>query len=186
MSENLRKFVKAAYAMDAVVARTPAEAWSRQSPCDDWTAAEVLGHIVWSLRKITADAAGEPKPADQAEADVAGDDPGATWTAALDAALTALDRPGSLQREVNGAFGPMSLDSMLGFAPGDMLAHAWDIATTAGLDAHLPSDLCEFYAAGIAAAGDRVRGPGMMAPAVDVPADADAATRFIAQTGRTP
>ena len=36
------------------------------------------------------------------------------------------------------------------------------------------------------ATGDAVRGPGLMADAVAVAPDADAATKFIAQTGRTP
>ena len=186
MSVNLRDFTRAAYTFDAVVRRAPSDTWERQSPCEDWTAAEVVGHIVWTMHRITAGARGRERPAEQPEADIAGDDPVATWNGAFHETLAALDRPGALDTTVDVAFGTTTIDGVLAFVPSDLLAHAWDVATAAGIDAHLPADLCERFAVGIAAAGDGVRGPGRMAAAVAVPADADAATRFIAQTGRTP
>lgn len=186
MSENLRGFVKAAYTLDAVVRRTPALTWSRQSPCEEWTAGQVLGHVVWGLRNTAALASGGTTPPQQAEADIVADDPIGTWTEALDGALAALDQQGALTRVVDGPFGTMPLDDFLGFSPSDLLAHAWDIARTADIDASLPPDLCERYTAGIVAMGDGLRRPGLMAAAVDVPAGAAAETRFIAQTGRRP
>lgn len=186
MSQNLRSFIKAAYTLDAVVKRAPSDSWTRRSPCEDWTAGEVLGHVVWGLRRITAGASGHEAPAEQAEAEVIGTDPVGTWDDALHDVLDALDRPGVLERVVSGSFGTATIDAVLGFYPSDLLAHAWDIATTAGAEAHLPADLCERFVVGIASAGDAVRGPGRMADVVEVPADADAPTRFVAQTGRTP
>ncbi len=186
MSENLRNYTKAAYTLDAVVRRVPDDAWDRQSPCEDWTAREVLGHVIWGTRNLVALASGGERPPEQAEADVAGAHPGATWRSACDDAMAALDQPGALQRVGPGPFGEMAVDGFLGFIPSDLLAHAWDIATAAGIDAHLPADLCERGAAGLAAAGDLLRGPGLMAAPVEVPADADAATRFIALSGRRP
>ncbi len=186
MSTNLRDFTKAAYTLDAVMQRVPADTWDRQSPCVDWTAREVLGHVVWGLQRITAGALGSDAPTERAESEVAGDDPVATWNETLRASLAALDRPAALDRIVSGSFGTATIDAVLGFYPSDLMAHAWDIATTAGVDAHLPADLCERFAIGIAAAGDGVRGPGRMAAAVAIPGGADAANRFVAQTGRTP
>lgn len=186
MSVNLRDFTKAAYTFDAVVQRVPPETWEQRSPCEEWTAAEVLGHMVWTMQRITAGAHGRDRPAERPEAEIAGADPAATWTEALHDTLAALDRPGVLDRTVEVASGTNTIDGVLAFVPSDLLAHAWDIATTAGLDAHLPADLCERFTAGIAAAGDGVRGPGLMAEAVSVPADTDAAALFVAQTGRTP
>lgn len=186
MSLNLRDFTKATYTFDAVVQRVPADAWERRSPCEEWTAREVLGHVVWGMQRITAGALGHDAPAERPEAESAGDDPVATWNEAMRATLTALDQQGVLDRTVTTSFGTATIDAVLGFYPADLLAHAWDIATTAGQDAHLPADLCERFAVGIAAAGDGVRGPGRMAEPVAVAAGADAPTRFIAQTGRTP
>ncbi len=186
MSANLRGFTKAAYTLDAVVRRVPPDTWPRQSPCEAWTAGEVLGHVVWGLRNTAALATGSPTPPQQAEAEIVADDPVAAWTAALTEVLDALDRPGVVRRVVDGPFGTMSIDDFLGFYPSDLLAHAWDIARTAGIDAHLPPDLCERFACTLAGLGDVLRRPGLMAAAVGVPAGADAATRFVAQTGRTP
>jgi uncharacterized protein (TIGR03086 family) len=186
MSLNLRDFTKAAYTFDAVVQRVPADAWDRRSPCEEWSAREVLGHVVWAMQRIAAGALGADTPAERPEAESAGDDPASTWTETMGDTLAALDRQGVLDRTVTASFGTATIDAMLGFYPADLLAHAWDIATTAGLDAHLPADLCERFAVGIAAAGDGVRGPGRMGEPVAVASDADAATRFVAQTGRTP
>jgi uncharacterized protein (TIGR03086 family) len=146
----------------------------------------VLGHVVWALRRIAASAEGLDAPPEMAESEVIGSDPVATWNEALHTAIAALDRQGVLGRVVTGSFGTATIDAVLGFYPSDLLAHAWDIATTAGQDPHLPAALCERFAVNLAAAGAEVRGPGRMAEAVVVPADADAVTRFIAQTGRTP
>lgn len=186
MSENLRNFVQSAYTLDAVVRRVPDQTWGDPSPCDEWTAGEVLGHVVWGLRNTVALASGGSTPPQQAEADIVAHDPVGTWSAALDGALEALDQPDTLARVVDGPFGAMPLDDFFGFYPSDLLAHAWDIARTAGADAHLPAELCDRYAAGIAAMGDGLRRPGLMAAAVEVPAGADTTTRFIAQTGRRP
>lgn len=186
VSANRRDFTRAVYTLDAVVQRVPPGTWTRQSPCEAWTAGEVLGHVVWGLRNTTALASGGDTPPQQSEAEIVASDPVGTWNAARDGVLDALDRPGVVQRVVEGPFGSMSIDDFMGFYPSDLLAHTWDIARTAGADAHLPPDLCERFADTLAAMGDVLRRPGSMADAVAVPADADAATRFIAQTGRTP
>lgn len=186
MSENLRRFVKAAYTMDAVVRRAPADAWDRPSPCTEWTAREVLGHVIWGMRNLTAIATGTERPAALPEAEVAGDDPAATWRVTCEAAMAALDRRGALARTGPGPFGETTVDGFLGFYPADLLAHTWDVARAVGIDAHLPDDLCEAAAAGLAAAGDLIRRPGLMGPPMAVPDDADAVTRFIALSGRRP
>lgn len=186
MSQNLRNFVKAAYAFDAVVRRVPHGAWDRQSPCEEWTARQVAGHVIWGMRNVGALASGGASPPEQPEAEIAGDDPATTWREACDTTMAALDRPGALARIGNGPFGEMTVDGFLGFYPSDLLAHAWDIATAAGLDARLPIDLCERGARGLAAAGDALRRPGLMGPAIEVDDDADATTRFIALSGRQP
>lgn len=186
MSEHLRNFVKSVYALDAVVQRAPADAWHRPSPCTEWTAREVLGHVIWGLDNIASRASGGDAPAERSEAEVAGPDPVETWNQTRDAVLEALDRDGALQQVFVSPFGEMSIDGFLGFYPSDVLAHTWDIATAMQIEPHLPVDLCERGAIGLAAAGDSLRRPGLMAAAVPVAGDADALTRFIALSGRNP
>jgi uncharacterized protein (TIGR03086 family) len=186
MSQNLRNYTKALYTLDAVVRRTPAHAWDKPSPCDQWTAREVLGHFMWGVKRVTAVANGDALPVEQAEADVAGPDPVAAWSLVRDAVFVALDQQGALDKAFHGPFGPGTIDGFLSIHTLDGTVHAWDIAKTAGIDGYIPTELAEAGVAGITAAGDGIRRPGLFSAALTVPADADAVTRFIAISGRNP
>ena len=186
MSENLRNFTKAVFAVDAVVNRMPAEAWDNQSPCPDWTARQVLGHVIWGLKNLTARVDGGGPPPDRDEADLAGPDPAATWGPVRDAALAALDRPGVLQTVIETPFGAMPVDQFLGFFALDPQAHAWDIARSADLDPALPDDLAAIGCAQLATAGELLRGAGALGPPIEVSSDADVVSRFLAISGRDP
>jgi uncharacterized protein (TIGR03086 family) len=186
MSQNLRNYTKAIYTMDAVVQRTPAAVWDKQSPCEHWTAREVLGHFIWGTKNLVSLATGGPKPAEQPEADVAGKDAHAGWAAARDNVLAALDHPGALQKDFVGPFGPTTVDGFLGIHQLDCILHAWDIAKTAGLDAHLPPDLAADALPGLKALGDGLRGPGLFGPEVTMPANADPVSQLLGITGRKP
>ena len=186
MSQNLRNYVKSVYTLDAVVQRAPQRGWDAASPCDGWTARQVLGHYLWGMKRTIALVNGTEHPAVQAEADVAGSDPNATWAALRDTVLEALDQPGVLDQVVAGPFGDMELDAYLNLPIMDGLLHAWDIATSFGQDAYLPPDLAAVGAAMIASFGDGARRPGLFGPEVEVPADADSVTRFVAAAGRSP
>jgi uncharacterized protein (TIGR03086 family) len=186
MSQNLRNYTKTIYALDAVLQRAPSDRWDDQSPCDAWTARQVLGHYMWGLQRVATVANGTPPPEEKSEADVAGPDPLTSWAETRDTVLAALDQPGALANIVDGPFGPGPLDAFLQIHTMDGLLHTWDLATTFGIDAFIPTDLAEAGTAGIAAAGDGIRSPGLFGPAVACAADADAVTRFVAIAGRTP
>ncbi len=184
MSTNLRNYTKAAYALDAVVQRVDASQWDNPSPCEEWSAREVLGHVIWHTNRLAAACNGADQPAEQAEAEVAGDDPRATWSAARDSLLTALDSQGALQVPVEGPFGPSTVDASLVLSTFDAMTHAWDIAKATGQTPVIPSELAESAYEMIAAAGDAVRGPGILGPAIEAPAGANIVDRYMALAGR--
>ncbi|MDH3705320.1 MAG: TIGR03086 family metal-binding protein [Acidimicrobiia bacterium] len=186
MSENLRNFQKAIFTLDAVVRRTPADAWDNPSGCADWTAREVLGHVIWGITNLANRANGLDSPPQQPEADIAGNDPEATWIAARDLVLGALDRPGVLQTVAPTPFGEMAVDDFLGFYPVDPLLHSWDIAKASGVDPALPTELCELGYSGLQAMGDNLRFPGGLGPVIDIGDDADIEARVLAISGRDP
>jgi len=183
MSENLRNYTKAIYALDAVVGRMPQAAWDNQSPCADWNAREVLGHTIWGMNRLASACQGGGAPAEQAEAEVAGAQPWATWADARNNVLQALDQRGSLQREADGPFGPSSIDASLGIFFADPLTHAWDVAQAGGIQAALPEDIVAIAASNISAAGDAVRAPGLFADAQQA-ATNSVVDQFVALTGR--
>lgn len=186
MSENLRNYTRAVYTVDAVVNRMPTDAWDHPSPCDQWTAREVLGHFIWGMQNVTAAATGAPAPESRPEAVTATDDPVATWRSTRDALLAALDQQGSLQTSFNGPFGPTPIDGFLPIHTFDGILHAWDIAAAGGIDAHVPEDLAAAGHAALVSFGDGIRHPGLFGPAVEVADDADVVTQFVACAGRQP
>lgn len=184
MSENLRNYTKALYALDAVAQRVPADAWDNASCCDGWTAREVAGHASWVIQAVGATASGGEGPAQQPEAEVAGDDPAATVRASVAATLEALDHEGVLNRESQTPFGEMPVDTFLGTIWVDPLTHAWDIADATGVSHGIDASTAEAAHAALAPIADMLRGPGRFGDAVDV--DGDAVARFIGFAGRRP
>lgn len=184
MSANLRTYLRGVFAFDAVARRVPAEGWDNPSPCEGWTAREVLGHATWVTHNIAAAASGGPTPEPKPEAETAGDDPLAAWDAAREAVTEALDTDGALQREMDSPFGRVPVDAGLGIFFSDVTMHAWDLAAAAGVPHGIADDLAERVRQGLAAAGDSIRQPGVFGPEQPAPDGADAAARMAAMGGR--
>lgn len=186
MSDNLRSYTKALYALDGVVRRVNDKDWDNQSPNEDWSAKETLGHVIWGVRRMANAMRDEGPPPEQPEADVAGVEPAQAWGEALDDVMEALDQRGVLNKVVTTPFGEMSVDDAIGILFADPLTHAWDIAKAAGITPAIPEDLSRKAFNMLNAAGDAIRGPGMMSEAIEVEEAASDADKFIAVTGRKP
>lgn len=186
MSKNLRDFTKTIYTMDGVVRRVADNDWDNQSPNDEWTAKQTLGHVIWGMKRIAAAIKDDPTPEEQAEEDVAGDRPVDSWDDVRENLLDALDHHGVLQKEIETPFGDMTVDEALGKFIFDALTHAWDIAEATGVDAAIPEDLADKALSVLMAFGDAIRGPGLFDSEVKVADDASVQDRFIAFSGRKP
>lgn len=186
MSQNLRDYTKTLYTMDGVVRRVADTDWENQSPNTEWTAKQTLGHVIWGIKRITAAINDEPGPAEEPEDSVAGINPAATWDAVRENLLSALDHHGVLHKQIETPFGDMTVDEALGRFLFDSLTHAWDIAKATGVDAAIPEDLAEKALEVLMAFGDAVRGPGILADAVEVSDDAPIQDKLIAYSGRQP
>lgn len=183
MSENLRNFTKALYGMDAVVQRVPDDAWDEDSPCDGWTARDVVGHQAGVLAGLAHMAAGNemilPTPPDDLS------DPRAVWAEARDGVLEALDQPGALQHEGKYWFGPMSIDELVGVVQWDPLTHAWDLQQATGVEAVIDEELAQISHDRISAMRDGLAKMKLIGEPVPVPDDADVVTRYLALVGRS-
>ena len=186
MSENLRRYTKALYAMDAVVRRVPEGAWDQQSPCTEWTARQVVGHVTHGSRTLLAGiTGGTPPPEDQDLAQVAGADPCATIGECMDYCLAALDQPGVLAKTIQSPMGEMTVDQFLGVMTADAFTHTWDVACAAGIDHGMDDGMATTILGHLTPMDAMLRGSGMFEPAIEVPADADPVTKLMGFLGRS-
>ena len=184
MSENLRNFTKALYGMDAVVQRVPADRWDEPSPCEGWSARDVVAHQVGVLQGAAAtirsrEMARVAEPEDRS-------DPVALWNAARDDVLEALDQPGVIRQEGAYWFGEMSIDQFIGIVQWDPLTHGWDLARATGVEVHLDPDLARSSYETISAMRPVLAKRHLVAEEVAVPDDADIVSRYLGLVGRDP
>ncbi|MFT7648462.1 MAG: hypothetical protein ACI8Y4_003214 [Candidatus Poriferisodalaceae bacterium] len=184
MSENLRNFTRAVYAMDAVVRRVPDDAWDNASPCEGWTARDVVAHQSGVLVGLASIARTGERVFPQMPEDTSA--PLDLWQASRDSALESLDQPGALHHEGGYWFGPMSVDELISVVQWDPVTHAWDLAQAAGIDHHVPDDLVELSMGRIGAMRDALAGMKLIGDEVEVPADAPVMDRFLGLVGRNP
>lgn len=78
MSKDLQDYIKTIYTMDGVVRRVADKDWDNQSPNDEWSAKETLGHVIWGMKRMQSAITGDAPPAEQAEGEVAGEKPAET------------------------------------------------------------------------------------------------------------
>lgn len=184
MSKNSRNYAKAVYGFDAVVRRVPHDRWGAASPCEGWTAGDVVAHAAGVMSAVAQMArTGEMAMPATPEA---GDDPTAVWNASRDDVLEAIDDPDALARDGAYWFGTMTIDDLLAFTVWDPLGHAWDVATAVGLEPHTSDEVAVDAIPTIEANAGVLRAMKLMGDPVDVPDDAPPMSRFLGLIGREP
>jgi len=164
----------------AVLADVPDDGWDRPSPCEGWSARQVVGHVVESE-------AGFLRGFDRAP-DLAGD-PVADWPTLRDAMQAALDDPAVAGTEYDGMFGRTTFAATVDqFMCADLVVHAWDVARATGMSEHeaMPPDEVERIHGELQGLGPAMRSPGVFGPEVAVPEDASPQDRFLGFIGRQP
>lgn len=162
--------------------------WDRASPCRDWRALDVLGHVGQATRfgtLLLQDAQPAWSPVEPPGALVESK-PEPWWqelAAQARSAVTGVD----LSREVDSPMGRRSIGEGLSFPALDLFIHAWDIGKSAGIDLELPAEAIEFARSIVdPIPAEQVRNPRVFAAEKPAPAGATASQAFIAWTGRDP
>jgi uncharacterized protein (TIGR03086 family) len=153
---------------------------SRQTPCTQFTVAQLTDHLLNSITAI-----GGMADAQIPETD-AGDSAEGRVVSAARPALDAWHRRG-LEGSVPFGNGEMPAKGACGILSLEFLVHAWDYARAVGHDVDAPEPLAE-YVLGLAQAVIRpeLRSRAGFDDPVTVPGDAGALDRLIAFTGRDP
>lgn len=180
MSDNSRRYLTSLFGLDAVVRRVDGN-WDAASPCEGWSAADVVGHNIAMNDMI----AGFTDGIDATGADdMVPDDPAAEWRASFTALLDALDSEGALQAVAVTPWGELPVDKFLGFVWVDPLLHSWDLAMATGQDPALDADLVAAASTRLERAGESLVGPGRFKPATDIDDQMTPTQRLVSLSGR--
>lgn len=181
-------FARLADPFAAVVDRVPDTQWDAPSPCEGWTARDVLAHVVASQRGFLAERGIEGASPTGTDTDTDArlvTDPAVAWHAHDAWVRSLLADPDVAGTQFEGVFGPTTVGaSMIAFHGFDLVVHRWDIATAAGLDERLTDDELDMVDRSADGFGDHLYGEGVCKPAVPVDGDADRQERVLARLGR--
>jgi len=182
MTEISERYRRLSEAFTAKVESVPADRWDSPSPCEGWTARDVVGHVVDTHGMFLGLVGRE-----LGEIPAAADDPVAAWQAARAVIQADLDDPARAGAEFDGFAGRTSFEQAVGrFLCFDQVVHGWDLARATGLDERIPSEDVAWVVAQTEAMGDNLRSPGVCGPAIEAPSDADEQTRMLLLLGRRP
>jgi uncharacterized protein (TIGR03086 family) len=178
---------------ERVRAPRTAAAWTAATPCEGWSAADVVTHVTGNVRTFVTVAGGDPPADEQSRTAGAADrtadgleDPLiAEWEracATADHFLRTCGDPTAVRvplgpREMTIAF---AIEALL----RDVVIHTWDLARATGGDESLPSHLVTAATASLARLPQRIRERGYYSDALEVSPDATDQVRLIALAGR--
>jgi uncharacterized protein (TIGR03086 family) len=180
MSDYADRYRHLAAEFAEVVAAVPVDRWEAPSPCEGWTARDVVRHVVETSGMFLG-FVGRALPAGPS----VDDDPAGAFASAKAAIQADLDDPDRAAEEFDGFFGRRSFASAVDqFLSGDLVIHRWDLGTAAGIEVDLAPAEIERAWKDLDAFGDAARQPGVFGPAVEPPPGADEQTRLLCHTGR--
>ena len=180
MTSTAKQYRAALRPLAAVVEAVQPDGWNAPSPCEGWTARDVVGHMVQTQREILtghgADLGGAP--------DLAADPAGA-WRDHAGRVLVLLGDEALVGRTYDGHLGPTTVGATLEqFYVWDMVVHRWDLARAAGLDAQLTDAELDRVEQGADSFGEALHMEGICRPSLHVGTDADRTARVLARLGR--
>lgn len=180
MNATATKYQQAERPLTAVVDAVPAQAWTSPSPCEGWSARDVLAHVIETQRDFLSghgiDLGAVP--------DVTAD-PAAAWRGHSKRVAGAIADDSLMATAFDGHFGPTTVGATLEqFYVWDMLVHRWDIARSVGADAGLSDAEVDRIDRGADNFGEALHMDGVCKPSVEAPSNADRATRLLAKLGR--
>jgi uncharacterized protein (TIGR03086 family) len=180
MSAIADRYRRLSEAFAAKVAAVPADRWDSQTPCAEWTARDLVQHMV-DAQELYLGFVGRKL----GEVPPVADDPAAAWDAARAVIQADLDDPERAGEEFDGFLGRTRWDeSANDFLNFDLVVHNWDLSRAAGLDEQLDPDDVAWVLKRCDELGDVMQSSGAVGQPLDVPADADLQTRMLARVGR--
>ena len=165
---------------DAAVQSVAPDQWGAQSPCEEWTARDIVAHIVEGHRSVISGVRGGERTSLGAD-----EDPTQAWEEVARAIAEITQDSAAATKELDGPAGKMTAEEIIAqFVTMDLLVHTWDLARTVGADEHLDEDAVARAFELLKPMDEMIRRPNFFGPKVDPPADADLQTEFLYFVGR--
>lgn len=184
MNTTSTRYAALAGPFGAVVGSLEPTDWEAASPCEGWTARDVLDHVMTSQRDFLGQH-GIDLSSGGSSADTADPDPSATWRSHDARLRERLADPAVDGLEYDGVFGRSTIGAAITTFYGfDLLVHRWDLAQAAGREEVLDAAELDTIEASADGFGEHLYGEGVCRPAVEVPAGADRQARVLARLGR--
>jgi uncharacterized protein (TIGR03086 family) len=193
MSTIADRYRRHADAFERKVAAVRPDQWSNQSPCEAWSARDVVDHIVsmhgYMLRPL--DRGLSPAPS-------VSDDPLGAFEAARADVEAVLDDPALARPDCDTPNGRMTVEQQIDrVVSDDLVLHGWDLARATGQgDTMDPEDVERLWSITNAIPTElmaKYRTPGAFGPGVEVfgpevkvPEDAPLQDRLLGLIGRDP
>ncbi|GAA1639340.1 maleylpyruvate isomerase family mycothiol-dependent enzyme [Georgenia ruanii] len=152
--------------------------WTAPSPCEGWTAADVVRHVMDTQRDFLARqgrALDAPPQGAVAEA----------WAAHHGAMRAIVADRAFMAQEFDGVFGRVTVaDTLARFYGFDLLVHRWDLARAHGLEVAWTVDELDRVERALDGFGEHLYDDGVCRAGVTAPADAPRHVRLLARMGR--
>lgn len=155
--------------------------WDAPSPCEGWSARDVVGHVIGSQREFLSrqglDAGAEPDLAD----------PVAAWREQLTHVRAVLAADGVASREYDSYFGRTTIAATFAdFYGWDLVVHGSDVARATGQEWSVDEAQAAALHATADGWGEALHSEGVCAAEVQVADDASVTDRLLARLGRDP
>jgi uncharacterized protein (TIGR03086 family) len=160
--------------------------WDAPSPCDGWSARDVVGHVLETQRAFLVQHGLDRQGLGAVpEPDLT--DPAAAWQAHRTHVTSVLEADGVAAREYDGYFGRTTIAATIAdFYGWDLVVHGSDVARATGQE----WSVSEAEAADLHATADgwgpALHSEGVCADPVEVGVDASVTDRLLARLGRDP
>lgn len=158
------------------------EDWNGPTPVAEWTARDVVGHLLEWFPGFLAGGGVELPPTPSVD-----DDPAYAWSQRCAAVQHLLDGPSADDTFAHPMIGEFRLaDAIDRFYTADVFMHTWDLGIATGTTSALDPAYAAQLVDGMSGMEEILRSSGQYGPAVPVPDDADPVTRLAGFIGRDP